>query len=138
TATAGGGSAAMLADLATLAADVSPFGGLDICFVCAPPEAVKVSFAMGAEFRIPILASSGVPPKTLIALAPAALCSAADPQPRLEAARDVAMSMDDSAPVGMPSKSLFQTDSVAVRLVMFVSWGLRAIGAIAYTPNVTW
>jgi hypothetical protein len=138
TAATGGGSAAMLTDLAVLAADVSPYGGLDIVYVCAPAEAVKLTFAMGAQFRIPIIASSGVAPKTLICLAPVALCSASDPAPRLEAARDVALSMDDSAPVGMPSKSMFQVDSVSIRLTMFLSWAMRATGAIAYTLNVTW
>jgi hypothetical protein len=138
TATAGGGFNALYGDLAVLAADVAPYGGLDIVYICAPAEAVKLTFAMGAQFKMPILASSGVPPKTLIALAPAALCNATDPAPRLEAARDVALSMDDSAPVSMPSKSMFQLDSVAIRLTMFVSWAMRATGAIAYCPNVTW
>jgi len=138
TPTAGGGSAAMLGDLATLAADVSPYGGLDIIYITDPASAVKLTFAMGAQFKIPVLASSGVPAKTLICLAPVALCSASDPAPRLEAARDVALSMDDSAPVGMPSKSMFQTDSVSIRLTMFVSWAMRATGAVAYVPNVTW
>jgi hypothetical protein len=138
TTTAGGGSGAMLADLAALATDVAPYGGLDIVYVCAPAEAVKLTFAMGAQFKMPILASSGVPAKTLIALAPAALCNATDPAPRLEAARDVALSMDDSAPVGMPSRSMFQTDSVSIRLVMFVSWAMRAPLACAYMPAVTW
>jgi len=93
---------------------------------------------MGAQFKIPVLASSGVPAKTLICIAPVALCSASDPAPRLEAARDVALSMDDSAPVGMPSRSMFQTDSVSIRLTMFVSWAMRAPLACAYCSNVTW
>jgi len=138
TPTAGGGSQAMLTDLATLAADVSPYGGLDLTYICAPAEAVKLTFAMGAQFKIPVLASSGVPAKTLICIAPVALCSASDPAPRLEAARDVALSMDDSAPVGMPSRSMFQTDSVSIRLTMFVSWAMRAPLACAYCSNVTW
>jgi hypothetical protein len=138
TAVAGGGSAAMIADLAALANAVAPYGGLDIVYVAAPEEAVKLTFTMGAQFKIPIIASSGVPAKTVICLAPAALCSATDPAPRLEAARDVAMSMDDSAPVGMPSKSMFQTDSVSIRLVMFVAWAMRAAAACAYVSSVTW
>src|SRR5262249_8171341 len=126
-------------------ADVSPYGGLDICYICAPAEAVKLTFAMGAQFKIPVLASSSVPAKTLICLAPVALCSAADPPPRLEAARDVALHMEDAAPsqinpgtMAVPIKSMFQVDSVSIRLTMFVSWAMRATGAVAYVPGVTW
>lgn len=125
-------------DLAALAASVSPYGGLDIVYICAPSEAVKLTFLMGPQFRFPILASSGVPAKTVICLAPTALCNASDPAPRLEAKRDVALSMDDSAPVGMPSRSMFQTDSVAIKLVMFVAWATRASGACAYVSGINW
>jgi hypothetical protein len=147
TATTGGGSAAMLKDLATLATDVAPYGGLDIVYVTDPGTAVKLTFAMGAQFKIAVLASSGIPANTLICLAPNALCSASDPAPRIEASRDVAQHMEDSVPaqlvstggvMAVPIKSMFQLDSVSIRLVMFVAWATRATGAIAYCPNVTW
>jgi hypothetical protein len=88
--------------------------------------------------------AKAVPAKTLIAIAPAALCSASDPAPRLEAARDVALHMEDTSPQqltggspspAVPIKSMYQLDSVAIRLTMFVSWAMRATGAVAYVPG---
>jgi hypothetical protein len=140
---AGGGSGAMLADLATLAADVAPYGGLDIVYVTDPGTAAKLTFAMGAQFKLKIFASSGVPAKTLIALAPAALCSATDPTPRLDASRDAMQHMEDVSPAdpimgGTPVKSMFQLDSVSIRLTLFVAWAMRAPLACAYTAGITW
>jgi hypothetical protein len=152
--TGGGGTADMMDDLGVLASLVAPFGGLDIVYVTDPGTAVKLMFAMGPQFRIPVLASSGVPAKTVICLAPNALCSATDPAPRLEAGRDWAGHFEDATPQditgGSPSpaapvRSMFQTDSVGVRLTMFVSWALRAAGsksggsgALAFVPGVAW
>jgi hypothetical protein len=147
TAATGGGSAAMLKDLSTLATDVAPYGGLDIVYVTDPGTAVKLTFAMGPQFKIPVMASSGIPANTVICLAPNALCSASDPAPRIDASRDAVEHMEDSVPaqlvstggvMAVPIKSSFQTDSVSIRLVMFVAWATRATGAIAYVPSVTW
>jgi Phage capsid family len=140
TPTAGGGSQAMLTDLAALAAGPAAVGGLDLAYVCAPSEAVKLTFAMGAQFKLPIIASGGIPPKTVICLALPALVSATDPQPQLESARDAVLHFDDASPsdLGTPSKSMFQIDSVAIRLTQFVAWGLRATGGASWMQNVTW
>ena len=147
TATAGGGTAAMMADLALLAADVAPFGGMSLLYVTDPASAVKLMFAVGPHFQIPILASSGVSAKTLICLAPTALCSATDPVPRLEAARDAAVHMESASPQditggtpspAVPVRSMYQVDSVSIRLTMLASWAMRAPLACAYAANVTW
>jgi hypothetical protein len=71
TPTAGGGTSAMLGDLALLAGDVSPYGGMDLVYVTDPASAVKLMFAVGAQFRLPILASSTTghcPPRVLLAM----------------------------------------------------------------------
>src|SRR5262249_16763291 len=138
--TTGGGSSAMLADLAALATAPAAIGGLDLVYITDPASAVKLTFTMGAQFKLPILVSGGVPAKTVICLALPALANANDPQPRLESARDAVMHFDDASPtdLGTPSRSLFQIDSVGVRLTLFVSWGLRATGAISVVNNVTW
>jgi hypothetical protein len=137
---AGGGSQAMLSDLSALATGPAAVGGLDIAYICAPPEAVKLTFVMGAQFKLPIIVSGAVPAKQIICIALPALASATDPQPRLESSRDAMLTFDDAAPsdMGTPTSSMFQVDSVSIRLTMFVSWGLRATGAISYISNVTW
>jgi hypothetical protein len=139
----GGGIGAMWDDLAALAAAIAPLGGADIVYVTSPGDWVKVTFAAGPQFKIPVYASSGVPSKTVIALAPNALCSATDPAPRLEASRDAMQHMEDVNPAdpimtGVPIKSMFQIDSTSIKLTMLVSWATRATGAIAYVQNISW
>jgi hypothetical protein len=140
----GGGVGAMWDDLAALATAVAPLGGADIVYVTSPGDWVKITFAAGPQFRIPVYASGGVPSKTVIALAPSALCSATDPAPRIEASRDAMQHMEDvnpadpMLPAGVPIKSMFQADSVSIKLTMLVSWATRAAGAIAYVQNVSW
>jgi hypothetical protein len=57
--------------------------------------------------------------------------------------------MEDTAPldlvgpgspgvVAAPQRSLFQTDSIALRMVMPLNWVQRRAGTIAYTTGVTW
>ena len=40
--------------------------------------------------------------------------------------------------VAAPQKSLFQTDSLALRLVMFLNWIQRRSGTVVFAQNVTW
>jgi hypothetical protein len=139
----GGGLGAMWDDLAALATAVAPLGGADIVYITSPGDWVKITFAAGPQFKIPVYASSGVAAKTVIALAPNALCSATDPAPRLDASRDAIQQFEDTSPAdpimsGQPVKSMFQLDSVSVKLVLAVSWALRATGAIAFVQNVSW
>ena len=40
--------------------------------------------------------------------------------------------------VAAPQKSLFQTDSLALRLIMFLNWVQRRPGTIVFASGVTW
>lgn len=140
-ATGGGGIGAMVTDLGALANAVAPLGGLNLAYVASPEEAVKISLGAGPQFKLPVLASAGLAAKTVVCVALPALVSATDIAPRIEAARDATMHFD-TAPGDIsgstPVRSLYQTDEISVRLTMFVSWGLRATGAIAYVTGVNW
>jgi len=55
--------------------------------------------------------------------------------------------MEDTSPadlvispstVAAPQKSLFQTDSLALRMVMPLNWVQRRAGTVAWTSSVTW
>jgi hypothetical protein len=141
----------MMKDLGALAAAVAPVGGLQIVFVANPAEAVKIVLRAGPDFnaKFPVLASNGVAAGTVIAVAVNALAVAADPAPRFERSKDATLHMEDTTPlpigtpgspnvIAAPVRSLWQSDSVGVRLIMEVSWGLRAAGAVAFVSSVTW
>ena len=77
-----------------------------------------------------------------------ALVAAVDPVPKIEASRDAVQQFEDSpvaigtagSPnvVAAPVRSMWQTDSVSLRVILRVAWGLRASGAVAWTQAVTW
>jgi hypothetical protein len=147
-ATAGGTNEAMIADLSALAAVVAPVGGLNIAFVAAPGEAVKIALR-APQFRFPVFATGALPTGTVMVIAIPALAVAVDPLPRFEISKESVIHAEDTTPlaistegapatVAAPSRSLWQTDCVGVRLIMQVAWGLRVAGAVAWTENVTW
>jgi hypothetical protein len=148
-ATAGGTADALRKDLGNLAAVVAPIAGLNLAYVAAPNEAAKIMLAVGPQFQFPVLASGALANGTVICVALNGLTAAVDPMPRIEISREALLHMETaplqfatgpqgSAVVATPSRSLFQSDTVGVRLIMQLAWGLRAANAIAYTSGVTW
>jgi hypothetical protein len=142
-AAAGTAPTAMMADLGALAAAVAPVGGLNIAFVAAPGEAVKIMLAAGPKFAFPVFASSGLTEGTVMAVALNALASASDPAPKIKTSSDAILHLEDTTPLpgltGTPVASMFQIDGVAIRLVLMATWGLRVpTGAVAFIEEVTW
>jgi len=139
----------MVSDLAALAGAIAPVGGLTIVFIANPVEAVKIALAVGPKFSFPVFASNGIAKGTVLAIAINALVSATDPEPRIETSRNAVLHMEGTTPqpigtpgtpnvIAAPVRSLYQTDSVAIRLILQATWGLRTAGAVAWVENVTW
>jgi hypothetical protein len=136
---------AMVADLAKLGGAVARAAGGNIVFVAAPEQALAVNlYAPG--FTYPVLASSALTVKTVIAVAANAVASGFEPLPRIDASPDPEIHMDTSAgeivtpagTVAYPVSSQYQTDRLALRMRMSVAWGLRASNAIAWMNAVSW
>src|SRR5262249_49918656 len=128
---------------------------LQIVFIANPAQAVKLVLRAGPDFnaKFPVLASNGIAAGTVMAVAVNALAVGADPVPRFEQSNQATVHMEDSSPaqivggttppptlaqIAVPVRSDWQSDCVSVRLIMKVSWGLRASGAVAFVSNVTW
>jgi hypothetical protein len=137
TGTAGGGNAAMVADLAMLAAAVAPIG--PPVFVASPERAARLKIQSYSPPPYPIFGSPGVAQTDLIAIAENGVASALG-QPTFDSSRGAAVQLD-TAPAadlmtGTPVKSLWQTDSVAIKLWFDMSWLRRDVRAVAWTtPN---
>jgi hypothetical protein len=149
-ATAGGDTEAMIADLVALATAVAPRAGSQIAFVASPEDAVRIALRspVGA-FPYPVLASAGLPSGTVMAIAVNSLVGAVDSVPRFTVSREAVYHSENTTPlaiatagtpnvVAAPVRSLFQTDCIAIKLVMDLAWGLRAAGSVAWVENVTW
>jgi hypothetical protein len=40
--------------------------------------------------------------------------------------------------VAAPVRSLWQTDTIGVRMLLDLNWGMRRTGVIAWTQTMTW
>jgi hypothetical protein len=141
----GGG---MLADLTDLAAAVAPIAGGNIVFIASPTNAVRANIGTPRELPYPVLPSSALDDETVIAAAPNALAFTSDPVPEIVVSTEATMHLDDepdqisttgSPPVlAHPTVSMFQTDQLAIRLILDVSWAKRHSSAVAVATGVDW
>jgi hypothetical protein len=139
---------AMLADIATLAGAVAPVAGnAPIVLVANPVRAMMLRLRAPRELPVSVLASSAVAAGDLIAVAPPALVSAVGP-PQILASRETTLHMHDAPTaistagspnvVSAPVRSLWQTDCVALRLLLVASWGLRDPRGLAWLTATAW
>jgi len=140
----GGGAAAMATDIGKLvSALVAANAGRDPTLIMNPVQATTLSLLASPRFKIPILQSSSVPVGTVIAVESSSFVSAFDAVPEFDTADQMAIHMDDTAPAnpimsGQPMKSLWQVDSIALRMRVKASWGMRASGHVQVVNSCTW
>lgn len=165
-ATAGGGMAALVGDLKALigALTTATYGNvrtpvwlmnptdvLGAALVNTPNTGVfpfKDEVGRGTLLNIPIIDSGTVPAKTMVIVDAADFVVADGGAPRFEISDQATLHFEDTNPadlvsgspgvVATPQKSLFQTDSIALKMVMPLNWLQRRAGTIAWTNNVTW
>jgi HK97 family phage prohead protease/HK97 family phage major capsid protein len=96
-----------------------------------------------------IIDSGTVPMGTVIAMDAADFVSVSGDAPRFELSDQATLHMEDTAPTDIsttgtpavaayPVKSMWQTDSIALRLIMPVNWTIRRPGTVAWVAGVTW
>lgn len=164
-ATAGGGMAAFIDDLVGLisALSIATYGNvrapvwlanqtdmLRAALLQAPGTGIfpfKEEIAAGTLNGIPIIDSATVPTKTLILVDAADFVVVGGEAPRMEMSDQATLHMEDTNPtdlvaspstVAAPQRSLFQTDSLALRMIMPLNWVQRRAGTVAWTQAVTW
>jgi HK97 family phage major capsid protein len=167
TATAGGGLAAFIGDITALlgALTTATYGNVrNPVFLVNPTDMLRASllqatntgiFPFRDEIRggsintVPLIDSSTVPAKTMILVDAADFVVVGGEGPRLEISDQATLHEEDTTPlplvgtgspgtVASPQRSLFQTDSLALRMVMPLNWVLRRTGMVVWTQNVTW
>jgi HK97 family phage major capsid protein len=166
TATAGGGFNALVGDLKALvgALMTSSNGNLrSPVWIMNPVQALSVSLTQNAGGDFPFQAdinngtllgysfirSSTVPAGMLILVDSADFVVLEGAAPRFDLSDQTVLVYDDTAPaqigttgspavVGAPARSMFQTDSIALRMIFDVNWGLVRTGTVAWTQAVTW
>jgi hypothetical protein len=108
----------------------------------------KDEVGRGTLNNIPIIDSATVTPKTVILADAADFVTMGGDSVRFDISDQATLHMEDTAPadlvsgspgvVASPQRSLFQTDSLALRMIMPLNWAYRRSGMVAFTQNVTW
>jgi HK97 family phage prohead protease/HK97 family phage major capsid protein len=167
TATAGGGFTALVGDLKALSGALltatsghirnmawlmNPQQVLTASLTTAPNSGVfpfKDELGTGKLLTYPVIDSGTVPLGTVIALDAADFVTVGGEAPRFEISDQATLHMEDTTPlaigsagtpptVAAPVRSLWQTDSLALRLILPINWTLRRSGVVAWTSGVTW
>jgi HK97 family phage prohead protease len=166
TATAGGGLAALIGDVKALtnALIASTNGHLrDPVWIMNPAQVNSISLttnslgvfmfptvSQGTFMGYPLIVSTTVPAQMVILLDAADFFSATGDTPNFSVSDQATLHMEDTTPLQIasgaqgsgvlatPARSLFQTDSLAIRMIMDLNWTFRRTGVIAWTQTVTW
>ena len=166
TATSGGGITALVADLKGLVgalttatnghlrAPVWIMNPLQVLSIGLTQNAnglfpFKDEIANGTLLGFPLLQSTTVTATMVMLVDAADFFSATGDDPRFDATDSAVLHMEDTTPlaigttgspntVAAPARSLWQTDSIAIRMLLDVNWALRRSGVVAWVTGVTW
>jgi HK97 family phage major capsid protein/HK97 family phage prohead protease len=165
TATASGtGTEKMVADIKQLlAAIVAAGGGTDVVMLINPAQAITLGFAQtttgdflfatvqeaGQKFNVSFIVSQTVAAGRIIAIDASEFATATGDSPRFAISNEATLHEEDTTPLALgtvgspatvaaPMRSLFQTDSVAIRLTLYVTWVMRRTGMVQTIASVGW
>ncbi len=137
----------------------------NMVFLMNPNQALSISFIQpavpgglfpfAAEINAgringhPVIQSGTVPDKTVICMDAADFVSITGDTPRFEVSDQATLHMEDTTPlqigtagtpatVAAPARSMFQTDSLALRLILPMNWIMRRSGVVSFISSVTW
>jgi hypothetical protein len=130
---------AMGDDLSNLTAAIANFAGNgSFMFIANPAQAMRA--AMYADLPVPMLMSAALASGTVIAVATNALASVVEPVV-IDARTATTVHEEDTnpqTPTASPSKSMFQTACVALRVRLPVTWCIRNAGAVSVVTATKW
>jgi len=147
---AGTGISAAAGDVSKLAGAMSDaaINPQNMILIMHPVEAWNLMMLRGFE-RLPaqLLQSPAIPRGTVIGVAPAAIATAYGGDPEVEVSANAgALHMEDTTPpqlatggvMASPTRSVWQTDSLVVKVRMRAAWASLQPGAVQFLQSVNW
>lgn len=157
-------AAAMVADIkALIAALQASGGGKRVAILVNPAQRLSLAFAQtttgdflftdlgqaGSKFNVTFISSLTVPVGRVIAVDCDAFATAAGDVPRFAVSTDATLHEEDTSPLAIgtagapatiaaPTRSLFQTDAVAIRMSLYVTWAMVRAGMVQTIAAVSW
>jgi HK97 family phage major capsid protein/HK97 family phage prohead protease len=165
TPTAGGGFAALVGDLKLLVGVLAGANALTSpVFMMNPVQQIAISLTQsaGGDFPFqaeinsnrllgyPVVVSSTMPAGMVILINAADLMVVQGDTPRFDVSDQATLHFEDTTPLQIttgaqgsavaatPVRSMFQTDSLALRMILPMNWAMRRTGSVAWVTGVTW
>jgi hypothetical protein len=165
TPTAGGGFAALVGDLKLLVGVLAASNALTTpVFMMNPVQQIAISLTQsaGGDFPFqaeinssrllgyPVVVSSTIPAGMVILINAADLMVVQGDTPRFDVSDQATLHFEDTTPLQIttgaqgsavaatPVRSMFQTDSLALRMILPMNWAMRRTGSVAWVTGVTW
>jgi len=151
TAATGGGQAALLADMrALIGAIVTAGGGQNIFIFARPDELVAISILAPAATisNVTFVPTPSLTDGSIVAVEAGAIASGFPALPDIDISREALIHFDTvPQPIGAvgtpnvvaaPTRSLWQTASLALRLILRVAWVVRTPGMVQVVNGATW
>lgn len=151
---------AMIADLRALVGALTAVnGGRRIAIILNTVQAMGLGFAQtatgdflfssadeaGRKFNVTFIASNNVPAGVVIAVDAADFVSATGDAPQFDMSNQATIHEEDTTPLpinagtpAVPIRSLWQTDSIGIRMKMPLNWAMRRQGMVAWMEDVLW
>jgi hypothetical protein len=109
----------------------------------------KAELAGGTLQGYPVIQSSNVAADTMFLIDAADFVSVTGDTPRFDVSDQATLHLEDTTPlaisttgapntVAAPVRSLWQTDTIGIRMLLDINWGLRRTGIVAWTQTMTW
>ena len=165
TATAGSGFTALVADIKALTGALSAVNALrKPVWIMNPVQlnAIALTESQGNGFPFqdqitsgslvgyPVVVSSTVPAGMVILINAADLMVTQGEAPMFSVSDQATIHFEDTTPLQIttgaqgsavaatPVRSMFQTDSLALRMILPMNWAMLRTGSVAWTSSVTW
>jgi hypothetical protein len=146
---AGTGSAVMANDLAALAEAAGANGSGNVVYVMGPGRAAAATVRMPAEATATVLPSLACPENRVICIDTKALVHGFGPDPEILASEEALLHMESvplqiatgaqgSGVLATPTQSMYQTSTIAMRMILTVAFCKRRTGCVAYADGATW
>jgi HK97 family phage prohead protease/HK97 family phage major capsid protein len=155
---------AMVADLkALLGAITAVNGGRDVVVMINPAQGLALSFVQtttgdfmfsgvneaGQRLGVTFIQSTTIPAAMVIAVDAADFASATGDTPEFDVSDQATIHEEDTTPlpigstgtptvVAAPTRSLWQTASLGVRMLLDINWAMRRTGMVSWMSPVVW
>src|SRR5262249_47952205 len=139
---------ALGADLGNLANAIA--NPTDFVVLMRPDDGLRaLTIAPGLAGATMVIAAPALAAKQIVAIDAADFVSGETDVPRFDISANATLHLEDSTPlpiaspgspntVAAPTQSMFQQDTVALRALWYLTWGLRRPNRIAVINGVTW